>query len=434
MMLTEKYRPTTLNNCAPVATSQQQTIAERWLASWSEPKALLISGPPGIGKTTFAHCLANKYGYTVSELNASDCRNAAAIAALSAAITTGTTIGQQKQLFILDEIDGLSASDRGGLAALCKLIPTSASPIICICNDYQKIKTIAKYCCDIKWPVPSAAFIANQLLTIAKKEKIPLTSIEANKRAIAANGDLRAAILTMNITNTTVKDTIISLDPFSATNLLFRRQGTIVTNSDLVFVDYDLVPLLVQQNYLTGEGDIHRAARAASMLSNSDILHRRVYSTGLWTAMPEEAALVAGAVRSTRGGNGFLQFPLWLGKNSNINKRKRLLKELPIHSIKRQLRIDALDPLRQIILGPLSNGDIVTAVDKAKELKLTRDDVWDTLADITLYDVIIPTKTKTAFTKALNKGQKTSSKKLSSEMNKLNNDDLDELNNEDLDE
>ena len=38
-------------------------------------KAALISGPPGIGKTTAAHLVARKCGYEVIEMNASDARN-----------------------------------------------------------------------------------------------------------------------------------------------------------------------------------------------------------------------------------------------------------------------------------------------------------------------------------------------------------------------
>jgi hypothetical protein len=38
-------------------------------------RAVLISGPPGIGKTTSAHLMAKAAGYTPIELNASDARS-----------------------------------------------------------------------------------------------------------------------------------------------------------------------------------------------------------------------------------------------------------------------------------------------------------------------------------------------------------------------
>lgn len=38
-------------------------------------RAVLISGPPGIGKTTSAHLMAKQAGYNPIELNASDARS-----------------------------------------------------------------------------------------------------------------------------------------------------------------------------------------------------------------------------------------------------------------------------------------------------------------------------------------------------------------------
>jgi replication factor C subunit 1 len=38
-------------------------------------RAALLSGPPGIGKTTAAHLVAAECGFDILELNASDARN-----------------------------------------------------------------------------------------------------------------------------------------------------------------------------------------------------------------------------------------------------------------------------------------------------------------------------------------------------------------------
>lgn len=42
-------------------------------------RAVLISGPPGIGKTTTAHVVGATHGYEVLEFNASDVRNKKAL-------------------------------------------------------------------------------------------------------------------------------------------------------------------------------------------------------------------------------------------------------------------------------------------------------------------------------------------------------------------
>ena len=42
-------------------------------------RAALLSGPPGIGKTTAAHLLGKECGYDIVELNASDKRDMSSI-------------------------------------------------------------------------------------------------------------------------------------------------------------------------------------------------------------------------------------------------------------------------------------------------------------------------------------------------------------------
>ena len=41
----------------------------------------------------------------------------------------------QKSVIIMDEVDGVGAGDRGGVAALIQIIKETKTPIICICND-----------------------------------------------------------------------------------------------------------------------------------------------------------------------------------------------------------------------------------------------------------------------------------------------------------
>ena len=56
----------------------------------------------------------------------------------------------------MDEVDGVGAGDRGGIAALIKIIKTTKTPIICICNDgqSQKVKSLAGHCYDLKFQKP----------------------------------------------------------------------------------------------------------------------------------------------------------------------------------------------------------------------------------------------------------------------------------------
>ena len=46
----------------------------------------------------------------------------------------------KKSVIIMDEVDGVGAGDRGGLAALIQVIKQTKTPIICICNDRMNRK------------------------------------------------------------------------------------------------------------------------------------------------------------------------------------------------------------------------------------------------------------------------------------------------------
>jgi DNA polymerase III delta prime subunit len=144
-------------------------------------KAVLLSGPPGIGKSTVAGVVARAQGYDILELNASDTRSKKTLKQelgdvldnsvlfmkqdqkgdhgrcsprasqpLQQSVSVcmfcltplwhRTATAQNKRVVIMDEVDGMSGSDRGGMQELIRLIKTSKVPIICICNDRQSTK------------------------------------------------------------------------------------------------------------------------------------------------------------------------------------------------------------------------------------------------------------------------------------------------------
>eukprot|EP01133_Synstelium_polycarpum_P016345 gene16345-19443_t len=134
-------------------------------------KIILLTGGPGLGKTTLAHILSKQAGYNPVEINASDDRSGEQFETkFLAAIEMKSVFGDQRpNCLIIDEIDGISGRDNGPIELILKLLandrkarsgdktdgdkekedeegggsgdkkkktlPKLSRPIICICND-----------------------------------------------------------------------------------------------------------------------------------------------------------------------------------------------------------------------------------------------------------------------------------------------------------
>ena len=70
----------------------------------------------------------------------------------------------------MDEVDGMSAGDRGGVADLIASIKISKIPIICICNNRysQKLKSLVNHCLPLNFRKPTK----QQVLFLALKKVV----------------------------------------------------------------------------------------------------------------------------------------------------------------------------------------------------------------------------------------------------------------------
>ena len=139
----------------------EQAILE-WFQNRTTPAVFLI-GPPGVGKTTLAYRVMQERSMRVSEFNASHTRSGACFRKIILPLLKhgGVIHKLENQTqdglgVILDEIDGLSSGEKGGLDSLLTYLKEwkpslPGVPVILISNTIQqrKLQTISRYCLTI---------------------------------------------------------------------------------------------------------------------------------------------------------------------------------------------------------------------------------------------------------------------------------------------
>ncbi len=76
-------------------------------------------------------------------------------------VVTNSVLGfgrrDEKKVVLMDEVDGMSSGDRGGIQELIRVIKTTKTPIICICNDRDspKVRSLASNCYDLQFNKPT---------------------------------------------------------------------------------------------------------------------------------------------------------------------------------------------------------------------------------------------------------------------------------------
>jgi len=109
-MLTEKYRPRSISEYVGHKPTVDSFL--KWMKEWKPGKAVILHGPPGVGKTSLVHAFASENGLDLIETNASDLRSSKELKDTISSAVSQKSLVKRGKIFLFDEIQNIPGWER----------------------------------------------------------------------------------------------------------------------------------------------------------------------------------------------------------------------------------------------------------------------------------------------------------------------------------
>jgi len=348
-------------------------------------KAIILHGPPGTGKTTLAYATAKEIDSEIFELNASDLRNKIKLQEILKPAIEQKSLLKKGKIILIDEVDGISAVDRGGLIELLSLIEYARYPIIITANDIwdKRLSQLRKKSELVQLKEIDYRTIKDVMIQILRKENRFIKNEILTNIAIKAKGDLRAGINDLQTASNVDDPSKIFFDErnketdiFNALRLIFKEKPTndLLRIFDSVNMPIDRILLWIEENIST-EYQKEELLKAYDILSKVDIFKKRIYRQQYWRFLIYENILLSYGISAVKQDikTGFTSYKkptrvlkIWLN-NQKTGKKKSIAKKYATYVHVGEKRIMREFPIIKQIIK--SNSNI------QKELKLSEEEI-----------------------------------------------------------
>ncbi len=351
--LCDKYRPKNFSEI-----KGQDFAIEKlklFMKNFPKKKSIVLHGETGTGKTSLAYALSYETNFELLELNASDLRNQEEIKKIIGQASQQVSLFGKGKILLIDEIDGITKEDKGGLQELISLIETTNFPIIITSNNIwdRKFSELRKRSELLEIKELNYQFIFDILEFISEQEKIKISEDFLKSIAIKSKGDVRAAINDLQA----MGEDIINLDERDKKENIFNIIREILQNTprDSILELYEKIDMPLDEILLWIEENIPNVYngedlyKAFDSLSKADVFRGRIHRQQYWRFLVYQNFFLSYGISypKTQANTRFIRYqrPTRILKIWTINQKQKMKKQIAekyayyCHvSIKRALR------------------------------------------------------------------------------------------------
>ncbi|NCO11384.1 hypothetical protein CO038_01715 [Candidatus Pacearchaeota archaeon CG_4_9_14_0_2_um_filter_39_13] len=320
----EKYRPKSYKEL--ISQDQAAMEVQKFIKEFPKKKAILLHGVPGTGKTSLALAAAKENNMEIFELNSSDLRNRTKLEEILKPASEQQSLFKKGKILLMDEVDGVTGTDIGGVPELVRIIEKTSHPLILTGNDIwqSKFSKLRPKCKLVELKPLKIDTIARILKIVCEKEGIQENEHYLRQIAIKSQGDVRAALNDLQFHSASKGEDMEYLETrnqeqsiFNILKLIFQERQPFLNVFDNTSLSLDEILLWIEEN-IPREYQNQSLYNAFLALSNADKFRGRIYRQQFWRFLVYQGIFQSAGISFAK--------PQQTNKFTKYERPKRVLK------------------------------------------------------------------------------------------------------------